>query len=155
MIPFLTISTIPIHNDLNDFNDSHWRWSGRFWFPLATLIPICDDPQWFLTIRTLHDDSWQFGPFVTIPKSSPSSNDSSPPTARRFTSLRRRLCLESVSSFFFFFHFYVYLFRIKDWWEDKDWNQRYVFLWVLLLCSVLVCWLIKQFLFVVVGLCIN
>ena len=109
MIPFLTISTIPIHNDLNDFNDSHWRRSGRFWFPLATLIPIRDNPQWFLTIRTLHDDSWQFGPFVTIPKSSPSSNDSSPPTARRFTSLRRRLCLESISSFFFFHFMFICL----------------------------------------------
>ena len=111
MIPFLTISTIPIHNDLNDFNDSHWQRSGRFRFPLATLIPIHDDPQWFLTIRTLHDDSWQFGPFVTIPKSSPSSNDSSPPTARRFASLRRRLCLESVSSFLFFlFLFFTFMF---------------------------------------------
>ena len=87
-----TISTIPIGDDLDD-SDSHGRRSIR------------DDSQRFLTIRTLHDDSWQFGPFVTIPKSSPPSNDSSPPTARRFASLRRRLCLESISFFFFFFHF--------------------------------------------------
>ena len=77
----LTISTIPIHDDLNNFDDSHWRRSGRFRFPLATiwtiLIPIGDNlddsnshsRHWFLFVMILND-SWRFGPFTTIPGSS-------------------------------------------------------------------------------------
>ena len=158
----------PIRDDpiLDDFDDSHSQRSQRFQrFPLAMiwtiLIPIgnADSYSWrssmilddsdpsrrFLAVRTIRDNP----KIVTA-------------VQRLFASHSSPIRLPSSSPlfgidkfFFFFFSLYVYLFRIKDWWEDKDWNQRYVFLWVLLLCSVLVCWLIKQFLFVVVRLCIN
>ena len=93
-IPFVTIlfSTIPIGDDLIDFDDSYWWWSRRFQFPLVMTstipIPIGDDPWWF------------WFPFATLIHICDADSHS------RRSSLHRGLCSELVSFYFIYFIFF-------------------------------------------------
>ena len=107
--PFVTNLTEPVRDE----PDGTHLWRSR-WFPFAMTstipIPIGDDPRRFqFPFVTILDDSWRFRPFMTIlgdsdhlwrsrsrhhrfgafatiSKSSPPSNNPSPPTAHRFAS---------------------------------------------------------------------
>ena len=119
MIPFLTISTIPIHDDLNDFNDSHWRHSGRFWFPLATIwtipIPIGDADSYSWQSSTILDDSDPSRRFLGVRTI---RDDPKIVTAvqRLFASHSSPICLPSpsplfgIGKFLFFFFFFTFMF---------------------------------------------